>query len=180
VTLSPQIIDDQTLVAAAKAGDRSAFALLYERYARLVHGVLLARVHPDNADDLLQDVFLHALRGIGGLRTGDRFGQWVSAIARNAAATHYRSMKHHSEVSDHVSTADDSDAVEAAEVLRHIQGLPEAYRETLSLRLIEGMTGAEIAERTGLKHGSVRVNLHRRMELLRERLRIAATGGAHE
>jgi RNA polymerase sigma-70 factor, ECF subfamily len=178
--LSPQTIDDAALVIAAKAGDRSAFAGLYERYARLVHGVLVARVHPDHVDDLLQDVFLHALRGIRGLRAGDLFGPWICVIARNTAASHHRSAKKHSELPDDVSTPDDSGAVEAAEVLRHIQALPEAYRETLALRLVEGMTGAEIAARTGLTHGSVRVNLHRGMELLRERLRVAARGGAHE
>jgi hypothetical protein len=48
--------------------------------------------------------------------------------------------------------------------------LPEAYREPLILRLVEGMTGPEIATRTGLTPGSVRVNLHRGMQMLRERL----------
>jgi RNA polymerase sigma-70 factor (ECF subfamily) len=48
--------------------------------------------------------------------------------------------------------------------------LPEAYRETLVLRLVEGMTGPEIAARTGLTAASVRVNLHRGMKQLREKL----------
>ena len=48
--------------------------------------------------------------------------------------------------------------------------MPDAYRETLVLRLVEGMTGPEIAERTGLTAGSVRVHLHRGLKLLRERL----------
>jgi len=48
--------------------------------------------------------------------------------------------------------------------------LPETYRETLILRLVEGMTGPEIATRTGLTHGSVRVNLHRGMQQLRAKL----------
>jgi RNA polymerase sigma-70 factor, ECF subfamily len=51
-----------------------------------------------------------------------------------------------------------------------IRELPEAYRETLTLRLVEGMTGPEIAGRTGLLPASVRVNLHRGMKALRERL----------
>ena len=46
----------------------------------------------------------------------------------------------------------------------------DAYRETLVMRLVEGMTGPEIAERTGLKHESVRVNLHRGMKMLRQKL----------
>jgi RNA polymerase sigma-70 factor (ECF subfamily) len=48
--------------------------------------------------------------------------------------------------------------------------MPEAYRETLMLRLVEGMTGPEIAMRTGLTPGSVRVNLHRGMQQLRAKL----------
>jgi len=55
-------------------------------------------------------------------------------------------------------------------VLSEIRALPEAYRETLVLRLVEGLTGPEIAERTGLTHASVRVNLHRGMKQLRARL----------
>ena len=51
-----------------------------------------------------------------------------------------------------------------------IRRLPEAYRETLVLRLVEGMTGPEIAARAGLTPGSVRVNLHRGMLMLREAL----------
>ena len=55
-------------------------------------------------------------------------------------------------------------------MLAAIRGLPEAYHEPLILRLVEGMTGPEIAARTGLTAGSVRVNLHRGMQMLRERL----------
>ena len=59
---------------------------------------------------------------------------------------------------------------EAAAILEVVRSLPEAYRETLILRLVEGMTGPEIAARTGLTPGSVRVNLHRGMQQLREKL----------
>ena len=48
--------------------------------------------------------------------------------------------------------------------------MPDAYRETLVLRLVEGMTGPEIAAAAGMTHESVRVNLHRGMKLLREKL----------
>ena len=64
----------------------------------------------------------------------------------------------------------DPDRTDALAVLGVIRTLPEAYRETLVLRLVEGMTGPEIAARTGLTAASVRVNLHRGMKQLRERL----------
>jgi RNA polymerase sigma-70 factor (ECF subfamily) len=57
--------------------------------------------------------------------------------------------------------------------LEAIRELPEAYRETLLMRLVEGLTGPEIARRSGLTEGSVRVNLHRGLKMLRDRLRRA-------
>jgi RNA polymerase sigma-70 factor (ECF subfamily) len=63
-----------------------------------------------------------------------------------------------------------ADVAEAHHVLSAIQSLPETYRETLVMRLCEGMSGPEIAAVTGLEPGSVRINLHRGMKLLREKL----------
>ncbi|MBA3785811.1 MAG: sigma-70 family RNA polymerase sigma factor, partial [Acidobacteria bacterium] len=66
----------------------------------------------------------------------------------------------------------DDSQTEAREILKAIRALPETYKETLVLRLVEGMTGQEIAERTGLAPESVRVNLNRGMKLLRQKLGI--------
>ena len=68
----------------------------------------------------------------------------------------------------------------AAAILDAIRALPDAYRETLILRLVEGMTGPEIAARTGLTHGSVRVNLHRGMQQLRAKLSANPSSQGHE
>ena len=53
---------EEKLIAAAAQGDRGAFGELYSRYARMVHGILLARVPPRDAEDLVQDVFMSAMR----------------------------------------------------------------------------------------------------------------------
>ena len=63
-----------------------------------------------------------------------------------------------------------AERTEALAVLEVVRGLPDAYRDTLILRLVEGLSGPEIAERTGLTAASVRVNLHRGMKLLRAKL----------
>ena len=166
---------DETLVSAARNGDRSAFGTLYRRYARTVHGILLARVPPQIAEDLLQDVFLQALPRLGSLRDPARFGGWLAAIARNRAHDHHRRSRPMEEWSED-SRAGDRDQASGEKtsdgllLLEAVRSLPEAYRETLILRFVEGMTGPEIAEKTGLKHGSVRVNLCRGMQMLRERL----------
>jgi RNA polymerase sigma-70 factor, ECF subfamily len=165
------------LVHAARGGDRAAFGRLYDRYARMVHGILLARVPPREVDDLLQEVFLAALRQLHALRDVSRFGAWLSAITRNRANDHYRKSGPEAAVTETVSeeqaegrATDHVAEQEAAMILATIRTLPEAYREPLILRLVEGMTGPEIAARTGLTHGSVRVNLCRGMQLLREKL----------
>ena len=80
-----EISEDAMWVAAARDGDRAAFGQLYERYARMVHGVLLARVPVGEVDDLVQDVFMRALRRLSTLRETASFGAWLAAIARNVA-----------------------------------------------------------------------------------------------
>jgi RNA polymerase sigma-70 factor (ECF subfamily) len=161
---------DALLVAAARQGNRKAFGDLYDRYTRMVHGILLARVPPVEVDDLMQDVFLVALRRLPTLRQDGAFGGWLAMIARNRANDFYRRSPTASELPEELSGADPPSA-DAREALAAVCGLPEAYRETLILRLVEGMTGPEIAARTGLTPASVRVNLHRGMKLLREKLR---------
>lgn len=165
--------EEITLVEAARNGDRAAFTKLYERYARMVHGIVLARAPRTEADDLVQDVFFFAWRKIHTVRDAAAFGGWIGMIARNRAMDYHR-QKHETEE----LTANMADTIaekpaptaEAMAVLEAIKSLSEAYRETLILRLVEGMTGPEIAARTGLTPESVRVNLHRGMKMLRERL----------
>jgi len=157
------------LVRAVLDGDRDGFARLYDLYAPLVHGILLARVPRAEVDDLVQDIFLHAFRKLHTLREASSFGPWIAMIARNRAVDYHRRSKETVEISDEVRGTDTHDS-KAKEILELIRSLPEAYRETLILRLVEGMTGPEIAARTGLTAASVRVNLHRGMKLLRERL----------
>jgi RNA polymerase sigma-70 factor (ECF subfamily) len=160
---------ESSLVSAVLAGDREGFGRLYDLYAPLVHGILLARVPRREVDDLVQDIFLHAFKKLHTLRDGSAFGPWIAMITRNRAVDFHRRSRETVEITDEVRGSEKQEA-KAAEILELIRNLPEAYRETLVLRLVEGMTGPEIAERTGLTPASVRVNLHRGMKLLREKL----------
>jgi RNA polymerase sigma-70 factor (ECF subfamily) len=157
------------LVKAVLDGDRDGFTRLYHLYAPLVHGILLARVPRAEVDDLVQDIFLHAFKKLHTLRDSAAFGPWIAMIARNRAVDFQRRSRVTVEINDDLRGSEAHDS-RAAEILELIRSLPEAYRETLVLRLVEGMTGPEIAERTGLTAASVRVNLHRGMKQLREKL----------
>lgn len=175
--------DDSRIVEAARQGDRAAFGLLYDRYARMVHGIVLARVPFNEVDDLVHDAFLQALRQLHTLRDTARFGAWLAAIARNRAHDYHRRSVEQVELPEDISGSEaagqggvsrrgrsEEEELEARFLLATIRELPETYREPLLLRLVEGMTGPEIAERTGLTHGSVRVTLYRGMQQLREKL----------
>src|SRR5258708_30033719 len=82
--------EDARLVTAARSGDRAAFGCLYDRFAPMVHGILLARVPLSEVDDLVHDVFLHAMPRLHSLRDIGRFGPWLAAITRNRANDYYR------------------------------------------------------------------------------------------
>ncbi len=172
-----EVPDDALLVEAARDGDRRAFGRLYDRFAPMVHGILLARVPTGEADDLTQEVFLLALRRIHTLREAGACGGWLAAIARNRANNFHRSSRETVELPENLE-GQDPPQDEAQSVLDAIRALPEAYRETLILRLVEGLTGPEIAARTGMTPGSVRVNLHRGMKQLRERLGAGKEGSS--
>jgi len=179
----PNPAEDHGLICAAREGDRAAFGRLYDRYARMVHGILLARVPPREVDDLVQEVFLSALRQLHALRDIARFGAWLATITRNRANDYYRKAGPEAARTEPVLEIESAERgknhaqeQQAAIILELIRKLPVTYREPLILRLVEGMTGPEIASRTGLTRGSVRVNLCRGMQLLREKLGQGAQG----
>ena len=165
--------EDAALVLQARKGDEAAFGDLYRRYARVVHGLLLARIPTADVDDLVQEVFLSAWRRLDSLRDPAAFGGWLAMIARNRATDFHRRAVEAVELPETLAAPDGTaERVEAVAILDVVRTLPDAYRETLILRLVEGMSGPEIAQRTGLTAASVRVNLHRGMKLLREKLHV--------
>jgi RNA polymerase sigma-70 factor (ECF subfamily) len=169
---APQTIavsPEAQLVRAVLAGDRDVYARLYSLYAPLVHGILMTRIPRSEVEDMVQEIFLHALKKLHTLRDANAFGPWIAMIARNRAMDFHRKSRETVEVTEDLGGRDSGES-RAVEILEIICTLPDAYRETLVLRLVEGMTGPEIATRTGLTSASVRVNLHRGMKLLRQKL----------
>jgi RNA polymerase sigma-70 factor (ECF subfamily) len=166
-----------SLAEAAKAGDRAAFGRLFARYAQMIHGIALARLGPgqaEDADDIVQDTFITALERIGSLRESGAVGPWLAQIARNLStdAGRRRTRRRAEPLEPDVPAAGaDAEArAEAERGLAIVKTLPAAYHETLVLRLVEGLSGPEIAKMVGLTEESVRVNLHRGMKLLKEAL----------
>jgi RNA polymerase sigma-70 factor, ECF subfamily len=161
-------------VIAAKSGSTSAHEMLYRRHVGLVHGILLSRHRRAVAEELTQECFIIAFQRIRQLRDPAKFAPWLAAIARHAKSESDPSQMFGDQLDELLPDASDpAVGVEAINILNAIRRLPDAYRETMVLRLVEGMSGAEIAAATDLSADSVRVNLHRGMQKLREMLGIA-------
>lgn len=159
------------LVLAARDGDREAFSRLHALHAPMVHAIALSRAPHGAVEDIVQESFLTAFAQIAELREPAAFGAWLAAISRSKARDLRRRQPRVAPLpEDLAGTHDPEREGEARRVLEALGRLPEAYRETLLMRLVEGMTGPEIAQRTGLTPGSVRVNLHRGMKRLRAEL----------
>ena len=109
---------DAELAVRARDGDRESFAELYRRYAGTVHAILLAAAPRDEARDLVQAVFLLALRSMDRLAEPQRVGPWLCTIARNRAKDAHKSRAARTEWSDELEPAaaepgDSGDADEA-------------------------------------------------------------------
>jgi RNA polymerase sigma-70 factor (ECF subfamily) len=171
------------VVEAAKRGDKPAFERLYRDFGAMVHGLLLARVDRAAADDLTQEVFLRAWQRLDKLHDPIAWPAWLATIARNAAVDQLRAAPRPGTLPPETQLpAASSDAgirTEAEQLLQIIRELPHAHAEPLILRLVEGLSGPEIAERMGLRPAYVRVNLHRGMKLLRARLHSRANDHHH-
>ncbi len=176
--------DNDSHAAAGDGAERSpSFDAVYARYARTVHGIALASVGPDDAEDVMQEVFVKVHDRLHTVRDEQAFGAWIASVTRNAATDLARSRQRRARIHEPLADREPiapgprrGDGL-AHRVLELIRSLPEAFRETLTMRLCEGLTGPEIAARTGRSPGAIRVNLHRGMEQLRPLLEREGWGG---
>ncbi len=157
------------VVAKARHGNQDAFRELYKRFFPMVYSILLSRVPVSEVDDLVQEVFLQAWRQLRNLRDNGAFGSWLAQMARRRSVDHFRHAQRTEQLPPNLKV--DPIYEESWFLLNAIRRLPEAYRETLIMRFVEQLTGPEIASLTGLTPGSVRVNLHRGVALLRDQLK---------
>jgi RNA polymerase sigma factor (sigma-70 family) len=163
---------DERLVAAARAGDREAFAALVERH----YGALLAACRRltgdrDVAADAAQEAVLAALLGLSGLRRDDRFGPWLLGIARNVCRSVARPLPRVPGPAPEPGPDELAEASAAAEHVRAaVAGLPPGQRAAVTLFHLCGLSHAETAERLGVRTGSVKTRLHKGRASLRRRL----------
>jgi RNA polymerase sigma-70 factor (ECF subfamily) len=165
---------DTALVARVVANDdRVAFELLVRRHQSGVRNFLrrLARNDGERAKDLAQDTFIGAYRGLPSYRGAARFSTWLYRIAYFAFLNDERSRRPNDEFDEAVHGGRcDSTAGAAAEidVERALERLPVRQRAVFDLHYKKGMTHAEVAEALELPIGTVKSDLARGHEKLRE------------
>jgi RNA polymerase sigma-70 factor (ECF subfamily) len=169
--------EDAEQVAAALRGDPRAFRALYDRYRpaawRVARG--FADFDGDDVDDVVQETFVRAFRGLSKLKEPARFGPWLLTIARNRALSRLARRKAGNELAEGLSREAEVAATEeqpvpgldtGAEleaVRRLIAELPEGpEKETVRLFYVDGALSArEIAERLGVGKSAITMRLER-------------------
>jgi RNA polymerase sigma-70 factor (ECF subfamily) len=173
---APETLTEAQLLARTSRGDRPAFTELVRRHESRVRA-LLVRLCSDRtlADDLAQEVFLRAFRGLVGFQGRAAFGTWIYRIAYNVYLNHRsRTKRLHALPEDYdVRAAAPEDALSAprADLRRDlegaIEGLPERYRAVVVLYYLHEVSYPEIAEILDLPLGTVKTHLHRAKRMLR-------------
>ncbi len=168
--------DERELVRAAKRGDRDAFATLVRSHQRRAYGVARAILtsHED-AQDAVQDAFLHAYRALGRFRPEQPFGAWLHRIVSNAALdlNRRRKVRDADALPDSVAMPFRDPGVHD-ELRRRLSealaGLAERQRQVVVLHDVEGFTHGEIGVLLGVPEGTARSDLHHARAALRRAL----------
>ena len=167
---------DGHIVHQCLSGNTDAFALLVDKYQARIFALVYAKVGQfEDAEDITQEVFLHAYKKLSTLRRWDQFYPWIYSIAANRCKNFHRDKKRRI---DTVSLADPSENHRAdmdahAEKLKNEQlhdalaTLPEMYRQVLVLRYMAGMKSKEIAQTLRVSPNTINQRLMRAREKLK-------------
>lgn len=172
-----EIVKPQDLVVRAQAGDSAAFAELVRHYRGLVFAVCFEQTGSfADSEELTQEVFLAAHRGLGSLREPEKIAAWLQGIARNLSKMERRRRGTEASLAGDLDeqAADKASAIRALELqnLLHeaLLGVTERSREVLSLHYLGGYSYREIGALCSLPLRTVRSRLHEARAQLKARL----------
>ena len=177
-TLGDDVVAEREVVLAAQAGDAQAFAALVRRHQRRAYAVARAIVltHED-AEDAVQEGFLHAFRALDRFRPEQAFGAWLHRIVANAALdlSRRRKVRDADELPESVASPRGTrDAAERDELRARLRAgldrLAPRQRAVIVLHDVEGFKHAEIGAMLGIPEGTARSDLHHARAQLRRHL----------
>lgn len=174
------------LVERARHGDRVAFDELVRETYRDMHRLALRLTRDEqDADDVVQEAYVRAFRGIRRFRGDAGFATWLHRITANCASTFMARRARHGHVEldrelalvDHHPESDPSLRCEASAlrsaVDRAVGQLPARLRAVVELRDAHDLSHREIADQLGISESAAKVRLHRARNSLRSHLRSA-------
>jgi len=185
---------DEVLLARYAAGDRSAFVELVARHEAALYNFVLRQVRsPALAQDIVQDVLVRVVQGVGDFKGQSRFSTWCFTIARNLCIDHARkqSLRRHPSLDQPGAGSDDGEgqtlgdrtadpraAVDRAvigdqigdSIARAVDALPDDQREVFLLREVGQVPFKEIAEITGVPENTVKSRMRYALERLQRAL----------
>lgn len=182
-------IPDDTLVAQAQKKDYHAFEELVKRYEGRIYGHTLRLLgNREDAEDVLQETFLNAFKGLENFRGDSTFSTWIYRIATNNALMRLRKLSHgERELNDELPPPesmkrqalashilDPKDTLLEKEMMREldkaVERLPEKYRTIFLLRDVEEFPTDRTAQVLGISEAAVKSRLHRARLYIRETL----------
>lgn len=173
---SADALEERALVLAAQAGDRTAFAGLVHRHQRRAYAVARSIVlSHDDAEDAVQEGFLHAFRALERFRPEQAFGAWLHRIVANAALdiARRRKVRDADELPETLASPHRDPAVAdelKSRLAQALGTLGERQRSVIVLHDVEGYKHAEIGTLLGIPEGTARSDLHHARAHLRRLL----------
>ena len=174
----------EELVARVRGGDEEAFRLIFDRYSRPVLGFIYDMVGDRSlAEDLAQETFVRAYRGLSNLREETKLSTWLFAIAKNCAREQLRTRRRNEgnveidagpafELRDEGRTPSGAllDKELSGVIQRALMKLDEDKRTVFTLKVLQQRSYEEIAEITGFSVGKLKTDLHRARAEMRRRI----------
>ena len=179
--------NDNTLIYRAQTGDEQAFTDLMREYYPFVYTIVIRIVdNPHDVEEVVQDTFFNAYRGLTKLEDAMKFKSWLTEIARNCARQWLRKRRINTvsldEVGEQVLQTQDSPDEQLVRqeqrklIRRTMETLPQKDREIARAFYLEGASYSELTSTHGLSHKAISFRLSRAKQQLSKRLRYLLTG----
>lgn len=167
------------LVLQAQAGDKDAFGKIYDHFFESIYRYVFFRVNQDEVEDIVESVFIKAWVNLEKYEKRDfSFSSWLYKIAHNATIDHHRSHRKIEQIDENIK--DESEEAEPKKLAEQgilskkvrdaVNELKEPYRQVVSLKFLNGLSNAEIAEILGEREGNIRVLQFRALKELKKQL----------
>ncbi len=170
-------VTDEKLVARALAGSNNAWQKLVKRYERRVYNYALRMVgHPDDAADLMQEVFMGVYRNLPGFRGDGVFAAWLFRIASFRCTDYLRRRRFHDTFDEQLSTARSPNDPQSAAMTTHanqqigvaLASLPAEQRHVVELKFFQQFTFEDIAQQLGISPNTAKTRLYSALRKLKK------------